>query len=325
MMELPPRLRRAIEQALSGMAVSDLAAAAANLSRRYRDERREERFYVANEKDALAYLAVRLPATYAAIRASFAAIADARPDFAPATALDAGAGPGTALLAAADAWPDLADALLVEASRIFSALGKRLVDEVQRPQVTWHATWHIADIAAQGIDSTPRDLVCLAYVLNELAPEIRQAVVERLWALTADILVIVEPGTPAGWQRILEARRHLIAHGAHVIAPCPHADPCPLQSPDWCHFAQRVARSRLHRQAKRAEISWEDEKFSYIAVSRSPLSRADARVIARPRKAGGHVTLKLCRPDGSAGQTLFSRRDGALFKRAWRSDWGSSF
>jgi ribosomal protein RSM22 (predicted rRNA methylase) len=147
---------------------------------------------------------------------------------------------------------------------------------------------------------------------------------ERLWALTADILVIIEPGTSAGWQRILDARRQLIAHGAHVIAPCPHASACPLQPPDWCHFAQRVARSRLHRQAKTAELSWEDEKFSYIAVSRTPISSAAARIIARPRKAGGHVTLKLCRADGSVGQKLFSRRDGAPFKRAWRSDWGSS-
>jgi ribosomal protein RSM22 (predicted rRNA methylase) len=325
MMELPPRLRRSIERALSGTALSDLAVAAASLSQRYREERREGTFYVANEKDALAYLAVRFPATYAAVRASFAEIADARPDFAPTTALDVGAGPGTALLAAADAWPGLADALLVEASPIFAALGERLANEAQGPQCTWRVSWRIADIAAQDIDSAPRDLVCLSYALNELAPESRQAVLERLWALTADILVIVEPGTSAGWQRVLDARRQLIEHGAHVIAPCPHAYPCPLQSPDWCHFAQRVARSRLHRRAKNVENSWEDEKFSYIAVSRAPVSRAAARVIARPRKAGGHVTLKLCRPDGSAGQTLFSRRDAAAFKRAWRSDWGSSF
>ena len=147
---------------------------------------------------------------------------------------------------------------------------------------------------------------------------------ERLWRLTADTLVIVEPGTPAGWQRILAARHQLIESGAHVVAPCPHAHECPLQPPDWCHFAERVARSRLHRQAKGAEVPWEDEKFSYVALSRTPAPEAGARVIARPRKASGRVTLKLCRPDGSAGDQLFSRRDGELFKRAWRSDWGSS-
>jgi hypothetical protein len=40
-MELPPSLRHAIERALSGRRPADLAAAAAALSQRYREERRE--------------------------------------------------------------------------------------------------------------------------------------------------------------------------------------------------------------------------------------------------------------------------------------------
>ena len=318
-MELPPLLRNAVDRALSGMPLSELATTAAVLSQRYREERRDGKAHVASDRDALAYLAVRLPATYAAVRASLAAVAEARPDFAPKTALDIGAGPGTALWAAADCWPALAEALLVEASPVFRAFGEQLTAEMQQP----HTTWRTSDVAVDEIDGKPRDLVTLAYVLNELEPDDRHRLVERLWPLTADTLVIVEPGTPAGWQRILAARRQLIEGGGHVIAPCPHAKECPLQPPDWCHFARRVARSRLHRQAKGADVPWEDEKFSYVAVSRKPAPAIGARVIARPRKASGRVTLKLCRPDGSAGDQLFSRRDGALFKRASRGDWGS--
>jgi len=277
-------------------------------------------FHVGSRRDALAYIAVRLPATYAAVRASFTAVAEARPDFAPNTALDIGAGPGTALWAAADCWPGLADALLVEASPVFRTCGEELAAEVPLPSLAWRSM----DIATNDVDSAPRDLVTLAYVLNELDPETRPQVLEPLWRLTADTLIIVEPGTPAGWQRILAARRQLIEAGAHVIAPCPHAHDCPLKPPDWCHFAERVARSRMHRQAKGAEVPWEDEKFSYVALSRKPAMPAGPRVIARPRKASGRVTLKLCRPDGTAGEQLFSRREGELYKRASRSDWGSS-
>jgi len=187
-----------------------------------------------------------------------------------------------------------------------------------------HISWRTADVATDAIDCTPRDLVTVAYALNELAPKVRQTVLQRLWRATADTLVIVEPGTPAGWQRIIAARAQLIEAGAHLVAPCPHAHACPLVPPDWCHFAERVARSRLHRLAKEAELPWEDEKFSYVAVSRTPSSATAARVIARPRKGSGRVTLKLCREDGSASEHLFSRRDGTLFKRAWRSDWGSA-
>ena len=319
-MELPPQLRQAVDRALNGRRPADLAATAAALSQRYREERRDGRLHVASDEDALAYLAVRLPATYAAVRASFAAIKQARPDFAPKTALDIGAGPGTALWAAADCWPDLADALLVEASPVFRTCGEALAREASVP----HIAWRIVDVAADTIDCPPRDLVTLAYALNELAPEVRQPVLRRLWQATADTLVIVEPGTPAGWQRIVAARAQLIEAGAHVLAPCPHAHACPLELPDWCHFAERVARSRLHRLAKEAERPWEDEKFSYVAVSRTPSSTSAARVIARARKGSGRVTLKLCRDDGSAREQLFSRRDGTLFKRAWRSDWGSA-
>jgi ribosomal protein RSM22 (predicted rRNA methylase) len=194
-MELPPQLRRNVDRALSGVALADLAAAAATLSQRYRGGLGDDNPYVRSERDALAYMAVRLPATYAAVRASFAAVVESRPDFAPKTALDVGAGPGTALWAAVDCWPDLADALLIEASPIFRSCGEELAREAELPR----STWRVADLAAAAIDCAPRDLVSVAYVLNELAPAVRESVLQRLWDVTADTLVIVEPGTPAGW------------------------------------------------------------------------------------------------------------------------------
>ena len=320
-MDLPPLLRRAVDELLEGTALSGLAATAEALSQRYRDERHDTKPHAISDRDALAYLAVRLPATYAAVRASLDAVAEARPDFAPKTALDIGAGPGTALWAASECWPGLADAVLVEASPEFRAYGERLAAGLEMP----HVIWRVADAAIDAVDCGTRDLVTLAYVLNELSPKVRHSVLQRLWAQTADTLVIVEPGTPAGWQRILAARGQLIEAGAHVIAPCPHTHPCPLEAPDWCHFAVRVARSRVHRQTKRADVPWEDEKFSYLAVSHKPATHVGARVIARPRTAGGHTTLKLCRPDGTAGDQVVSRRHGALFKRARKADWGSLF
>src|SRR5262245_58447613 len=125
-MDLPPLLRRAVDDELEGTALSGLAATAEALSQRYRDGRHDAKPHATSDRDALAYLAVRLPATYAAVRASLDAVAEARPDFAPKTALDIGAGPGTALWAASECWPGLADAVLVEASPEFRAYGERL-------------------------------------------------------------------------------------------------------------------------------------------------------------------------------------------------------
>ena len=107
-----------------------------------------------------------------------------------------------------------------------------------------------------------------------------------------------------------------------LLAPCPHEAPCPLAAPDWCHFSRRVARSRLHRLAKDADVPWEDEKFIYVAASRRAASSRAARVIAPPRSGSGKVSLKLCEPNGSVAEKLFTKRDGETFKTARRLDWG---
>ncbi|HET8726094.1 MAG TPA: small ribosomal subunit Rsm22 family protein, partial [Alphaproteobacteria bacterium] len=198
--------------------------------------------------------------------------------------------------------------------------GEKLTAEAPPARIEWRS----ADVVAGLPGLAPRDLVTLAYVLDELAPEARDRLVDRLWSLTTDTLLIVEPGTPAGWARVLSARNRLIAAGAHLVAPCPHAAACPLAPPDWCHFSRRVARSRLHRRAKGADVPWEDEKYIYIAASRRPGASRAARIVAPPRSGSGRISLKLCGPDGSAAERLFTKRDGAAFRGARRRNWGDA-
>jgi ribosomal protein RSM22 (predicted rRNA methylase) len=317
-MELPSQLRAAVDQALAGEPLAKLQQAAGRLSTRYRAETRDGRLHLDAESAVKAYLATRLPATYAAARASFAATSAAAADFSPKTLLDIGAGPGTAFWAAADCWPSLASATMVEASEPARKTGQELAAS--------HAVkteWRPGDATSRLDGLAPADLVTLAYVLDELAPAALDPLVDRLWALSTEMLIIIEPGTPAGWRRILAARDRLIAAGAHILAPCPHHAPCPLAPPDWCHFSRKVARSRLHRLAKEADVPWEDEKFVYLAASRSPQRASrQPRVIAPPRGASGQVRLKLCQTDGTAAERLFTKREGAAFRAARRVDWG---
>lgn len=318
-MELPASLRQGVDDALTGIALSDLGRAAALLSQRYRSETRDGRFHLSDDLAARAYLATRLPATFAAISAAMNAIAEVRPNFAPTSLLDVGAGPGSALWAASQCWPGLARALLIEGSAAIRAVGEPLA-----APLPVDVEWRSGNAAGSLGDLPRRDLVTLAYVLDELEPAARDPLVERLWEATADMLLIVEPGTPAGWERILVARDRLIALGAHLVAPCPHAGPCPLARPDWCHFSRRVARSRLHRQAKGAEVPWEDEKFIYVAASRHPEIGPAGRVVAPPRLASGQVRLKLCLDDGTVSERLITKRAGAAFKAARRAEWGDA-
>ena len=110
----------------------------------------------------------------------------------------------------------------------------------------------------------PHDLVMAAYSLGEIA----EPLAARLWQAARVALVAIEPGTPRGYALILKVREELLEAGACMVAPCPAATPCPLAAPDWCHFAARVERSSIHRRIKDAELGYEDEKFSYIAVAR---------------------------------------------------------
>lgn len=319
-MELPAPLRQAVDRTLEKVPLQQLRQAARTLSERYRAELRDGRLHMADDLAVKAYLAARLPATYAAVRASIEALSEARADFEPRTLLDIGAGPGTMLWATVDRWPDLKKAVLLEASASARRLGEAMAAHAMPTGVTWIA----GDATIDLTDLEPADLVSAAYVLDEIVPASLPKLIDGLWRLTADMLLIVEPGTPAGWQRILAARRQLIEAGAHVLAPCPHEAPCPLIQPDWCHFSRRVARSRLHRLTKDAEVPWEDEKFIYLAASRRQTDSRPSRVIAPARAGSGKVTLKLCRPDGSAGEQLFTKRDGELFKMARRLDWGET-
>jgi ribosomal protein RSM22 (predicted rRNA methylase) len=320
-MQLPPPLRAAVDHALEGVAPSELATDARILSQRYRAEIRDGTPHLSDRQRALAYLGARLPATYAAVRRSFDAVAAAMPGFAPATLLDAGAGPGTALWAASDCWRSLEDALLVEAHAAIRAIGERLCEQAGPARLEWSS----ADLAAGLPGLAPRDLVTLAYVLDEFEPATRDLLVDRLWRLTAGVLVIVEPGTSAGWQRVLRARTQVLAAGAALVAPCPHAHACPIAAPDWCHFAERVERTRLHRLLKQADVPWEDEKFIYLAAAREAAPRGGSRVIAPPQAGSGRVSLKLCQSDGSARRRLVTRREGAAFKAARRCGWGDVF
>ena len=171
------------------------------------------------------------------------------------------------------------------------------------------------------------DLVTAGYLLGELDEDERPRVADQLWAATSGLLVVVEPGSRAGFGRILDARARLIDAGAHVVAPCPGPEPCPVRATPttWCHFLARLDRSPLHRRAKAASRSWEDEPFSYVAVAR-PEIVADPSprvVLGRPRHHPGRVELRIC-TDGRIETRVVSRRAGEGWRIARDLEWGDA-
>jgi ribosomal protein RSM22 (predicted rRNA methylase) len=319
--ELPAPLREALARELEGVSRRDLAASARRTSAAYRAGGTSAAV-IRHDADALAYALVRLPATYAACAVVLAEAARLAPGFAPKRLLDAGCGPGAASWAAAQTF-DLAEAAWLDASAPFLKLAARLAAD--GPEPLRQAQVVTADLAAPA-DWPKADLVTASYALAEIAPARQGGVVGALWAACEGLLVLVEPGTPAGYGRILAARETLIAEGADLLAPCPHAEACPLTSPDWCHFAVRLPRSRDHRLLKDAEVPFEDEKFAYLIAARPGLAAGarSPRVLAPPRAGKGGTVFKLCGPQGLEARTV-ARRDKSAFAAARRLGWGDAF
>ncbi|HEX5378052.1 MAG TPA: small ribosomal subunit Rsm22 family protein [Phenylobacterium sp.] len=320
--DLPPALRLAADRLLEGVARGGLAERAGRISQAYRAGRTSAAA-IKDAADATAYVLARLPATYAACARAFDEAARLTPAFAPRSLLDAGAGPGGAAWAALETWPDLDETVLLDSSRTFLEMARTLSAEAAPP--LRDARRLKVDLAQP--ESWPTaDLVVASYALAEIATARQAATVEALWAACRGMLVLIEPGTPDGWRRILAARRLLVAGGGEIVAPCPHALACPLTDPDWCHFSQRLPRSRDHRLAKGADAPFEDEKFIYLAVARPTVAVAPrpARILAPPRAAKPAITFKLCTPLGPVETRIVPKRDKAAFAVARRRDWGDT-
>jgi ribosomal protein RSM22 (predicted rRNA methylase) len=316
--DLPFELKVALEAKLHGLSRSDAAERSARISQTYRSGGCSTA--IRSEADALAYALSRMPATYAAVTASLNALCEVRSDFAPKRLLDIGAGPGTAAWAAAEAFSSLADFASIDASTALRALALELFDKSSRLSGVRYTP---GDARATLAGAEAADLVIASYLIGEMDDAERAALAEQMWAKTRDSLLIVEPGTPAGYARIIELRRQLIALGAHVAAPCPHDGECPLVAPDWCHFTQRLPRSRAHKALKGAELPFEDEKFAYVALTRTAIVRRPSRVLAQPDVGKVEVTAKLCTPGGLVIAKV-PRRAKADYAHARRWRWGDA-
>jgi ribosomal protein RSM22 (predicted rRNA methylase) len=320
--DLPPDLKAALARLAHGVSRKHLAERAAAQSQNYRAGGGSQRIGTAD--DALAYAFARLPATYAAVTAVFNAMRQTLPTFTPRTMLDVGAGPGSAAFAAAQAFDTLADVRLVDTNAGLRNLALTLMAEADGAplrQVVERQSYRHGDALALLADAEPADLVTASYAASEIAAGDLARFTRLLWTATAGALAIVMPGTPEGYAGMLRMRADLIAAGAHVAAPCPHGRPCPLQPPDWCHFAQRLPRSRDHLLVKGVDVPFEDEKFSYMVLSRTRPQPVAARVLAPPKVTKSAVMAKLCREGGVETETA-ARREPEAWRRFKSLRWG---
>jgi ribosomal protein RSM22 (predicted rRNA methylase) len=318
--EIPPDLRSALDSALAGVGVREAADTVERLIEAYRSGKPPATPILSTMDDVVAYAGYRMPATFSAVAAALRQLALAVPELDPRTLVDLGGGSGAAAWAAIEQYPRLQSVLVVDQVEPALTLGRQLAVPSRLHRV---GQWRAAALTEGDIE--PADLVTLSYVLGELAEPFRSGLVERA-ARGAQALLVVEPGTPAGYERVLAARQVMLDCGLTIAAPCPHQAACPMvPGQDWCHFSVRVNRSSVHRRLKAAELGFEDEKFSYVAGVRSAALAPAARVLRRPHLGKGLVSLYLCTPADGLVRTVVSKRQGPVYRAARDVAWGDGW
>ncbi|TWP38019.1 small ribosomal subunit Rsm22 family protein [Leekyejoonella antrihumi] len=314
-------LRRALDQVADTRPAAQIAASVERLITRYRAGGAATAPILRDPVDALAYALYRMPSTYAAVTA---ALGQASLRWVPAgpgvrTVLDLGGGTGGAAWAATRVWPQ-ARVQVVDQVQGCLDLGRQLAgDDAPISFGSWRLGEALRD---------PADVVTVSYVLSELTERQQREIVDQALKLARMAVLVIEPGTPDGYARVLGARDRLLAQGWTVVAPCPHQGACPLAGSDWCHFAARVDRSAVHRRLKQGSLGHEDEKFSYVFAVQpgQPVPGDPApRVIRHPVKRKGLVDLQLCRPDATVGRAVVTKRQGTTYKQARSVSWGDSY
>ncbi|MBK9989632.1 MAG: class I SAM-dependent methyltransferase [Verrucomicrobia bacterium] len=174
----------------------------------------------------------------------------------------------------------------------------------------------------------PVGLLVLSHVLNELTPATRDELLAV--ANEADAVLWVEPGTHAV-SRDLALLRDQLRERFDLIAPCTHANNCPLidveNARHWCHFFAPApsgiyADPNWVRFGQQAGVDLRSLPYSFLVLEKknlrpnvAPLPTDASRIIGRPRVHKAHIDLLACDNTGLNDLKLFKRTDPALHKQ----------
>lgn len=317
-MQMPMMLQEAVEALLNDMPQKAVRDAAAALSLRYRTDEKAPAGVrlLNNEEEMRAYCAFRMPATYAALVKSMRMMQECGVKV-PRSLTDVGSGTGSALWAADEVFEELEEAHLYERECGMIALAKQLA----AGRLDVNMDWTQGDML--NTELAPSDLVTASFCLGELEQGKAEMMVRKLWSAAKQTLLIVEPGTPAGYARIRRYLQILKEEGANMAAPCACMDSCPIAQGDWCHFTVRIERSRLHKFLKDGSLPYEDEKFAFLAVTKEPAQPAAVRIRRHPLIRGGYVELPVCTKESAQNVKVTKKHSG--YKLARKAEVGDAW
>jgi hypothetical protein len=173
----------------------------------------------------------------------------------------------------------------------------------------------------------PIALLVISHVLNELQPSDLEQV--RALVARARAVIWTEPGSH-DISRSLGLLRDEWARAFQIVAPCTHANACPILMPGnerhWCHhFAAPpsgiFADSNWVKFGQRAGIDLRSLPYSFFALDRGGYAGESglSRVIGRPEHFKPYARLLNCDASGLAELLVMKRDNRALCKELEKS------
>lgn len=320
-MNIPEKLQQAIDALMNCNDTCKMRENVTAICSRYLYESGQGKKLVKTPDEVIAYAVSRMPATYCAVYTALESMCK-RYSGQIHSLLDFGSGTG-AVSWAADELFELDHIACVEREQYMINAAKKIMDYGGSEPLK-HTTWVHASVTSELPQIENCDLVTASYIMNELQEKDKNVFLNHVWNHAGDVIMIIEPGTTAGYHNILMAREYFLHRGASVIAPCIHNGTCGLGENDWCHFSCRLQRNKIQKFVKNGDAPYEDEKFSYIIVSKSVVeANQDMRIIRHPIINKGYVDLKVCSSDGIRDVKV-TARDKALFKIVKKANWGET-
>jgi hypothetical protein len=165
-------------------------------------------------------------------------------------------------------------------------------------------------------------VLLLSHVVNELDADGVDYLVKL--ASHADAVIWVEPGTHAESRR-LAAIRDRLCKRLQPVAPCTHAEPCPVLLPEnerhWCHHFTRPPMA-VHQSpewsafTRELKIDLGTVPYSFLVMTSRAYTPPDeyVRVVGHPRVFKGFCNLLCCNKSGLHDWSLPQKVDKSLYK-----------
>lgn len=306
-MSIPDYLWQKVEKEIEGVSLKQLSLHREKLSSLYRDKKIAST-YMHSKMDHLSYLLFRFGATFAACNYVVSELKSLYSDDIKSI-LDIGSGPGTASLAILEHY------FVNQITLIEKDLG--LLDYAKK--FLEHEPYKIIEEDFRTLSCLPKaDAALFSYSIGEV--ESWQKLIDQAMD-SVNVIIIVEAGTPKGFERIKEIREHILNNKWFMLAPCPHSFSCPINKGDWCHFATRVQRRKAQKEIKGAELGFEDEKFSYFIATKKPSILSYSRIIRAPITHTHDIKLSLCSAKGSLEDVKITKKNKERFKEIKKKGW----